>query len=121
MIKAADWVVLVLAGAFVSGLYLHLWGGPSAAAETAEIMLGDDPFASVDLARNQQISVAGPHGHSVLQVEDGRIRFVESPCRNKVCLRAGWLEHAGDAAACLPNRVSVALTGGDSPYDSLNY
>ena len=32
-----------------------------------------------------------------------------------------WLKQAGEIAVCLPNQVSLELSGGSKPYDSLNY
>lgn len=44
--------------------------------------------------------------------------ILSSDCHDQVCVRAGKLCRAGDAAVCLPNRVSVRITGGsDSTVD----
>ena len=59
---------------------------------------------------------------SAAPVEPGRLRFVESPCRNRVCIHRGWLNTAGDSSACLPNRVSVSLRGtGAGAVDAVNH
>lgn len=54
----------------------------------------------------------------VLQVADGRIRFDTSTCRDKICIKAGFLSRPGESAACLPNKVAVKLVAlGDSSSD----
>lgn len=45
----------------------------------------------------------------VLQVTDGKIRFYTSTCKDKICIRAGFLSQPGESAACLPNKVAVKL------------
>ena len=60
-------------------------------------------------------------GDSILEVEAGRIRFHASPCRGQQCIHSGWLSRAGDFAACLPNRVSVALVSAGTRYDAISY
>ena len=45
----------------------------------------------------------------VLQVSDGKIRFYSSTCKDKICIRSGYLSRPGESAACLPNRVAVKL------------
>lgn len=40
---------------------------------------------------------------------DGRIRFVDVGCPDKLCEGFGWLDSAGESAVCMPNRVSVTV------------
>ena len=47
----------------------------------------------------------------VIEIKGGRARVTESPCRDKLCVRAGWLERPGDVAVCLPQRVIVEIRG----------
>lgn len=44
-----------------------------------------------------------------LQVEGGRIRFVDSPCPDHLCEGYGWLGQNGDWAACLPAKAAVLV------------
>ena len=44
-----------------------------------------------------------------LVVEDGGIRFVDSPCPDHTCESFGVLSQEGDWAACLPARASVTV------------
>ncbi len=43
------------------------------------------------------------------EVGNGRIRFTDVDCPDKLCEGFGWLESAGQTAVCMPNRVSVTL------------
>lgn len=71
--------------------------------------------------QDRMVRVAGVLGDTVIEIRDGRVRVVASPCSQKLCLRAGWLESAGDATACVPNKVSVALLGEDRRFDAINF
>lgn len=65
------------------------------------------------LSRDGTFVFEGRDGLSVtLQVEDGRIRFVESGCPDKVCVHTGWLSRGGQTAACLPAGVILRVEGG---------
>lgn len=75
----------------------------------------------INLSYDQSFTLQGAIGASTLQVTDGRLRFIASTCSNKVCIHTGWLKHAGEAAACLPNRISVLLARNDSGFDSINF
>ena len=40
-------------------------------------------------------------------------------CRDQVCVRTGTLTRAGQVAVCLPNRVVLKITGGQSDIDAI--
>lgn len=49
-------------------------------------------------------------GYTVhLEVKDGAIRFVDSPCPDHLCENYGWLSQTGDFAACMPALTSVVV------------
>lgn len=113
-----DVLAIALAAALVGALYAHFWQ-PAVAATHVELRVGGDSVGRYALNQAREISVDGRLGASVLKIEDGRVRFVRSPCRNQVCVHNGWLHRGGDAAACLPNRVSLGLIGGDAALDGI--
>lgn len=116
-----DAAVIALAAALVGGLFAAFWGPPAPAA-WAEVRSGDVIVGRYALDRARTVEVAGRLGASRLALEPGRARFVTGPCRNQVCVHSGWLRHDGEAAACLPNGVSVALSGGAmASLDAISY
>jgi hypothetical protein len=68
------------------------------------------------------VRVPGALGDSVLEIRDGSVRFLDSPCENKICTAHSPLAHNGDWAACLPNRVFARIEGaGDGDFDATAY
>jgi len=124
LLTPADWIVVVTAAAMLGFIFPALWGA-SGAATTARIMVGDELYAEVELDHVHDLVVPGAIGDSKLMIEAGKIRFLSSPCRHKVCINRGWLDRAGAATACLPNRISVWLKGQPNPngedYDGLAF
>ncbi|MEN6350198.1 MAG: NusG domain II-containing protein [Syntrophomonas sp.] len=57
----------------------------------------------------------------VIRAEKGRIKFLQSDCRNQVCVGAGWLTKPGDRAVCMPNKVVITIVGGNERVDSISY
>ncbi|MDS1029186.1 NusG domain II-containing protein [Bacillota bacterium LX-D] len=72
-----------------------------------------------EIQNGQEIKVQGLIGTSVLKIEDEEIRFIDSPCRDKICVRRGWIQHHGEAAVCVPNQVSVEIIGKRSDLDDV--
>ncbi len=114
-----DYLLVAAALALVLWLFSHFW--QRQAASTLEIRQGDHLFARLTLDQHQQISVPGPLGVSVIEIDYGRVRFIASPCSNQYCVHQGWLKHQLEASLCLPNQVSIRLLGDKPAYDSLNY
>lgn len=116
-VTRADLLVILAAALLVGGLYAHFWSSDRATA--LEIRDAQGRVELVDLSRDARIHVHGPYGESVIEVKDGQARFLSSPCRDKLCIGFGWLGHAGEAAACLPNGVLIHLLGDEPRYDAI--
>ncbi|MDR3167937.1 MAG: NusG domain II-containing protein [Treponema sp.] len=64
----------------------------------------------------ETVTVAGPLGDTVVELSDGRVRVIRSPCTNQTCVAAGGIRSHGQWIACLPNKVLVSIkAGGPSP------
>jgi len=118
-LKPGDYLTLLTGALCVVLLTLKLWHG--GVADTVVIRSGGKVFREVPLSRDQQIEVPGPLGTSIITIEKLRVRISSDPSPRQYCVRQGWLQQAGEIAVCLPNQVSVELTGGAKKYDSLNY
>jgi hypothetical protein len=116
----ADWVVIVLSLSLLPLVYIYNWRTDVRATE-ARITDAQHHTHTIMLDHDQTIHVHGKLGDSVLQVHDGKIRFIESPCTTKFCILSGWLEFNGDTMACLPNGVYVEVMGGKSKFDAINF
>jgi len=119
LIKPGDYFTLLAGGLCTLWITVMVWSG--GAADTALIRSGGKVFREVPLSRDQQIEVPGPLGTSIITIEKRKVRISSDPSPRQYCVRQGWLQQAGEIAICLPNEVSVELTGGAKKYDSLNY
>jgi len=118
-IKPGDWFTMLLGALLTVSLAITLWQG--GAADKAVIRSGGKIFREAPLSRNQLIEVPGPLGISHVAIHNRQARIAADPSPRQYCVRQGWLKQAGEIAVCLPNQVSVELSGGSKRYDSLNY
>ena len=114
-----DLLVITVAGAGIGALLAGHW--PSGAASEARIYLEGERALTLALSEDGHHRLNGPLGETLLEIRDGRIRFLEAPCNERICLRRGWLRHNGESASCIPNRVHVQLAGRERAYDSINF
>jgi hypothetical protein len=85
-------------------------------AVTIRSLKGETLVLSLD--RAQTVEVGGSLGTTTIVIEDGSVRFVDSPCPHKLCIKKGRISRVGDFVACLPNGVVAQITG-KSDYDAI--
>jgi len=117
---AVLFLVLLLAAAI---LFLWLDSAPQGASAIVE--LDGTPLLTQDLTTLDapyEVSFNGAEGHTVtIRFTPAGAQFTASTCPDQTCVRTGTLTHVGETALCLPARVSLRLTGPDSPFDATTY
>lgn len=116
----ADVFVLLGAVILIGALYAALWPSESAPLEV-EIWSRGERIETLPLAEDRELDIHGALGVSHIEIKQAQVRFVSSPCSNKVCIHGGWLKQSGETLACLPNQVSVRILGRDRRYDAINF
>ena len=107
-------VVLLLAGMSFFILYIRAEPGRTAVVTT--------PSGSFVLSLEEDTlrELEGEGGiRVVIRVAEGRVRFEESGCPDKICVHTGWLSRAGQSAACLPAGIILRVEGREE--DGLDY
>jgi len=79
------------------------------------------PVQRVALYPDRELQVAGPAGVTVIEIQAGRVRCLSSPGSQGICESAGWLEHIGELAVSVPNRLLLQIAGERTHFDSIVY
>lgn len=119
LLKPGDLLIFLLGLGGVLWLGMHLWGPDL--PQRAVVRAGGTVVATLPLDRPGHAEVKGPLGLTRIEVEPRRARVASDPGPKQYCVRQGWLTHAGAAAICAPNEVTLTLEGGQAPFDSLSY
>ncbi|MEQ1592113.1 MAG: NusG domain II-containing protein [Thiobacillaceae bacterium] len=119
LLRPGDWLILLLGCATVASLATIFWSGT--AGDTLIIRAGGKIHDQASLRRTQTFSVQGPLGVTLIEIQPGRARIARDPSPRQLCVKQGWLSHAGEAALCLPNQVSVEIQGAVRAHDSVAY
>ena len=107
-LKKADILLIIVLLSAASALLLLRGGGDTL---TAEVSVDGRTVSVISLSE-----VGSPYELPLengvrLYVEPGGISFLCSDCRGQDCVRCGALTRAGQAAACVPNKTLVTVTG----------
>lgn len=119
LLRPADWLVLIAAVGLVGLSVVWFWqqGGP----DRLIIRTDGEVYKELMLPLQQKVTVPGPLGQTVIQIRQYQARVLSDPSPRQYCVQQGWLRRNGAVAVCLPNRVSIELSSGAQPYDSLTY
>ena len=101
----AGFLVLTIAG--FAAIRHHSFSGKHAVVD-----VDGRSVLELSLEKDVTTTVTGPLGETVIIVENGTVRIADSPCPHHHCIRMGRLEHSGEIAVCVPNRVVVTIRGG---------
>jgi hypothetical protein len=89
---------------------------------TREVLIyrGDTIVTTVPLAEDRRIDLS-PHGAAmVVEIRAGQVRVHSSDCHQQICVRKGWTSQVHDPIICIPNRVTIEVTGRDDRYDAIS-
>lgn len=108
-------LILLLSGLTIFSFYIIKTIFPKGAE--AAIELEGKNLGSYLLTEDRILKIKGSLGTTEIEIKDGRIRVLSSPCRDRICMKQGWIAHSGEAIICLPNRVMVFITGEAKSFD----
>ena len=81
----------------------------SGKAFNLSILYSPEKYAYIDLDKDAVYDIDTGRYTIHLQVQNGGIRFIDSPCPDHLCENFGTLHEVGDWAACMPAKASVTV------------
>ncbi len=111
------WMVLILTLACLAALGCLLLR-PRGALR-AEIWLDGALVETVDLTALTEEREIPVGEHVTVLAAPGRVRVLHSDCPDKLCERMGWSAGPAKPLICLPNRVTVIVTGAGEESDAV--
>lgn len=67
------------------------------------------------------ILVTSREGFLYVVVNEGKVKVIESTCKDKLCIKQGEISKVGESIVCLPNRISISIVGEDKYVDTTSY
>ena len=107
-------LVLVLSLVFIAVVSLVLMLALRADGERVEVEIDGAVVASYPLDTDGEYPI---EDGNILTVKDGKAYMSWADCPDKTCVRSHAVSKSGESIICLPNRVTVRVTGGESGPD----
>ena len=108
-------IILIVAILAVGVVLLIITGNHGKAGSYAVVMVRNNETARYSLSTDGIYTING--GTNTIEIMDGKVRMTEAECPNHLCVRQGWISFSGQSIVCLPNELSVTITGADDAAD----
>ena len=86
-----------------------IWMFPFGQEEATDVCIFEDGklayTSPIDVPFEKEISGC------TVRVSDGKARVISSTCPDKICISTGEISKSGEIIVCVPNRVSVKMSG----------
>ncbi len=120
--KTGDKLLIAVVIIFsVCGL-IYFTLNPAAKGSMVYIEVNGKLYETLSLDRDKTVTVhAAGDEFNVVEVKNGRARMIDANCPDRVCIKQGWINRAGESIICLPHRVVVRVPGEIKGVDQVTY
>lgn len=116
LIKLTDLIIVFVI--ILASLFLVFFNTSHSDKPTAVITVNGKEIKRIDLSASEnEIFTLNTNPTVTLEIKDSKIRFINALCPDKTCEKCGFLENAGDTAACVPAKTVITIKGDGSSAD----
>ncbi len=112
--KSGDrYVLLIVTALAVIALGIYFLNGNKAEEKCVIIKSDGNIVKKLPLTpkTNMKLLIKSKEGHLTMEIKNGKVRVITSTCKEKLCVKEGWIDKVGESIICLPNRISITITG----------
>ncbi|MBO4992439.1 MAG: NusG domain II-containing protein [Firmicutes bacterium] len=114
LIKKRD---LILIGGILLAALVMLIAVRWTAEAGASVIVRVDGQITEEISLNKTGVYSLNGGTNILHIEGGEAWLSEADCPDKLCVHQGKIHRTGEVITCLPNKLTVTVTGGDDSVD----
>lgn len=83
------------------------------------VTVDGNEIVKADINIDKKFSVKGVLGITEVEIKNGRLRVVDSPCDNKTCVKTGWIDKPYQSIICIPNHVVIEIIDNNEEIDAI--
>lgn len=117
-LRYGDYIVIVMI-IIVAVLFVVLFYDNNTNEKIAIISQNDIVLDRIELDKISEryvITYSGKYP-GIIEVNNGKIRFLHADCPDQVCVNTGWIDKPGQIAVCLPAGVIIKIEGAQTDVD----
>ena len=110
-------IVLLICLSFIPELVFGVMMGKNYNGTYAEVTLDGKFYKKILLSEHRgedKIDVKTEYGYNIITIKDQSIRILDSDCRDKICIKSGFISKPGQLLVCLPHKLMVEIKSNDT-------
>ena len=107
--------ILLILGLILAAGLMWFFFRPGEAGAAAVVTQDGKEIRRINLATNQEITIASENGYNSLLIENGEISVNDADCGDHTCIHTGRISREGEQIVCLPHRLVIEVVGGEAP------
>ena len=111
-LKPLDFIAIL--SSFFLGVYLICTNSINRAQKI--IVIANNITYEYDANKNGTYTVNGLCGETTFEIQNGRVRIIDSACPNKTCVAQNW----SSPLVCLPNKVIITAEQNNGEFDAFS-
>lgn len=108
-------VLLIPIVAAIILLNVFVFAKPNSDKNQAQIIVDGKIVRAIDLsgAKNEVIELDLECGN-IVEIKDEKIGVRSADCKDKTCVKTGYISRAGEIVVCVPSRLIIKIVGESS-------
>ena len=107
-------IVVLICLSFIPELVFGVIMGKNYNGTYAEVTLDGKPYKKILLSEHKgedQIDIKTEYGYNIIEIKDTSIRIEDADCRDKICIKSGFISKPGEILVCLPHKLMIEIKG----------
>ena len=77
-----------------------------------EIYVNGNLYKKIPLKNhNEDIKIITDLGENIVSISNGKVKILNSDCKDEICVKDGYISKPGKQLVCLPHKLMVQITG----------
>ncbi|WP_026886071.1 NusG domain II-containing protein [Clostridium beijerinckii] len=88
----------------------------------AELTIDGKLYKKINLSEHrgdEQIDIKTSYGENIVEIKDKSIKVIDADCKDKICIRSGFISEPGQIVVCLPHKFMIEIKSSDIMANSL--
>lgn len=112
--RTGDFIIAAAVLLLAAAVWAYPFFGNETAGGHVEIEHDGGRVRTLLLSENTAINVGGCE----IRTENGEVYVIDADCPDRMCVNTGRISRAGQSIICIPNRLSIRITG-EGGFDAL--
>lgn len=105
-------ILLLIVLSFIPEIVLGIMMDKQYTETYAQITLDGKFYKTIPLSEHKGedfINIKTKYGYNKIKVSDGSIGITDADCKDKICVKTGFISKPGQSIICLPHKLMIEV------------